>query len=93
VQGTEACGIDGNNIVGFYNDSSGNFHGFIDSVSPVPEPSTAALALLAASAAGPLAWRKWRRPRDAAVKANHSIRRSEILAGPRIECELMPWLQ
>jgi len=40
---THAYGIDGNNIVGYYIDGSGNSHGFL---TTIPEPSTALLLCL-----------------------------------------------
>ncbi|MGA2501066.1 MAG: PEP-CTERM sorting domain-containing protein, partial [Tepidisphaeraceae bacterium] len=58
VNGTMAWGIDGNNIVGYYTDATGNRHGFIAST---PEPPT--LALLCAGAIG-LAGYAWRRRRQ-----------------------------
>lgn len=46
VGGTTARGISGNTIVGFYYDSNGKIHGF--EATPMPEPSTLALAGLGA---------------------------------------------
>ncbi len=58
AQGTQAQGIDGNTVVGVYYDGSGNPHGFIDTLSPVPEPSTLALASLGAAALTGFLWRR-----------------------------------
>jgi hypothetical protein len=44
VKGTEVLGVDGNNVVGTYFDSSDVPHGFETSVEPAPEPTTLALA-------------------------------------------------
>jgi len=44
VNGTIAIGISGNNVVGYYVDTSQNIDGFEASIEPAPEPTTLALA-------------------------------------------------
>ena len=62
---TYVTGIDGNNIVGYYEGSGGVYHGFLDTV---PEPSTLVLLLTAGS--GPALLRLWQAADSVGVRLN-----------------------